>query len=272
MAPQSGSRRNRPTGPTSQPQGLEASRHRAPPTQLEQLLQKMQDKINMQKEIYTNVQKHFALIFEEYSSEGFRSHRELAQSIEGSVLTHLTFLMKGDKLSAPASPADPPPPAADKRAGSAVRAAEPPRAVTTARAETPPRAEAPRANSAAPGPRRSWASVAASPPAAAPLPAPPNRPSPPKPAQQDFRILVRTRQPGLDRTEPYAIRRKVCEIVGTPLESIPSVSPTVTGWAIKPASAQVQRKILDPRVQKKLKELLDATALDIPQTWYNYVI
>uniref|UniRef100_L7IQR2 Uncharacterized protein n=1 Tax=Pyricularia oryzae (strain P131) TaxID=1143193 RepID=L7IQR2_PYRO1 len=226
----------RPYHGAAEPAKDAAARH--PPSDgaawldMTQLIQKLQRDVDVQKEVYQNVEAHFARILRDHEGDKYEDHRKLAMSIEDVVLGHLRLQMLGEK-ERPRSPSRSPPKTdqgspADNRAGKA----------------TVPGAA-----------NRSWATVAASAAISArsAITTPSkggSTPPPPVRKQPDRQVLIRVHQPGLDPREPFALRRKTSEAVGVTLAEIPAIMRTPTGWAIRAANATIKDKLLEAGAQE----------------------
>lgn len=96
-----------------------------------------------------------------------------------------------------------------------------------------------------------------------------------KTERQDRRVFITMELTQLlDRPEPYAIRRAICDRFGSKLAmaDIPSVSPIKTGWALLPSSFKVREALLSPEGRELIISALGATGVREPEKWLNYAV
>ncbi|RAL58010.1 hypothetical protein DID88_006687 [Monilinia fructigena] len=90
----------------------------------------------------------------------------------------------------------------------------------------------------------------------------------------DRRILAKCNpQTLLNRPEPFILRQSLAkQIDGLTLASIPSITPTATGWAINPSDIATRDILLTQENAEVTKRTLSAYSLEIPVTWFNYAV
>ncbi|RYP48383.1 hypothetical protein DL768_005719 [Monosporascus sp. mg162] len=76
----------------------------------------------------------------------------------------------------------------------------------------------------------------------------------------------------LSRAEPFVLRNLICKALGLKLADIPAITPTKTGWALRPATKILQDRIMEPEAKSKVKDILKADNLELPVKWYNYAV
>ncbi|RAL64782.1 hypothetical protein DID88_001379 [Monilinia fructigena] len=77
----------------------------------------------------------------------------------------------------------------------------------------------------------------------------------------------------LNRPEPFILRQSLAkQIDGLTLASIPSITPTATGWAINPSDIATRDILLTQENAEVTKRTLSAYSLEIPVTWFNYAV
>ena len=94
------------------------------------------------------------------------------------------------------------------------------------------------------------------------------------PKREDRRLLISV-EPHvlLDRPQPFALRQELCaKIEGLTLAAIPLIAPTRTGWAITPADLAARDLLLTPENHNILRQVLHATAVKLPEKWFNYAV
>ncbi|RAL61911.1 hypothetical protein DID88_002400 [Monilinia fructigena] len=90
----------------------------------------------------------------------------------------------------------------------------------------------------------------------------------------DRRILAKCNpQTLLNRPEPFILRQSLAkQIDGLTLASIPSITPTATGWEINPSDIATRDILLTQENAEVTKRTLSAYSLEIPVTWFNYAV
>ncbi|RAL58076.1 hypothetical protein DID88_009926, partial [Monilinia fructigena] len=82
-----------------------------------------------------------------------------------------------------------------------------------------------------------------------------------------------THRRSLNRPEPFILRQSLAkQIDGLTLASIPSITPTATGWAINPSDIATRDILLTQENAEVTKRTLSAYSLEIPVTWFNYAV
>ena len=79
----------------------------------------------------------------------------------------------------------------------------------------------------------------------------------------------------MNREQPFALRaalRKEFGDLNLQLTDIPSITPTITGWALHMATREMRDKLLEPEVKDRLGKILNAEAVELPETWYTYAV
>ena len=73
----------------------------------------------------------------------------------------------------------------------------------------------------------------------------------------------------MNRGQPFALRaalRREFGDLNLQLTDIPSITPTITGWALHMATREMRDKLLEPEVKDRLGKILNAEAVELPET------
>ena len=130
---------------------------------------------------------------------------------------------------------------------------------------------------------QSWAEVARAPKNSAPLArggaktypatiAQKNAPHNNRPTDQ--RILITTpAEARLARPSGYAVRQAICQAVpNITLADVLKATATRTGWAITPASLEIQSRLMDGENRQLMIQAVAGDSARLPTVWTNYAV
>ncbi|KAF4417974.1 RNA-directed DNA polymerase from transposon X-element [Fusarium acutatum] len=114
-------------------------------------------------------------------------------------------------------------------------------------------------------------------PLSTPNPQPHQAPPPQNTAKsqptEDLRILVRVPEEHHEWAKSlnnYALREATCKTLGLSLVDIPDIHHTATSFAIRPRNKTIRQNILAK--EQEVGRCLRASKIELPTTWYNYVV
>jgi len=130
---------------------------------------------------------------------------------------------------------------------------------------------------------QSWADVARAPKNSAPLARGGAKTYPVTTAQKnvphnnrptDQRILITTpAEARLARHSGYAIRKAICQAVpNITLANVPKATATKTGWAITPASLEIQSRLMEDENRQLMIQAVAGNSARLPTVWTNYAV
>lgn len=95
----------------------------------------------------------------------------------------------------------------------------------------------------------------------------------PKEPEEDLRLLTRVIKDRLTaRPKPLAAKLALVDRLPIEAEEIKSLHHTNTGWSIKLANATTRDLLLQEENKTAIREVLESTEVEVPQTWVTYVV
>ena len=90
----------------------------------------------------------------------------------------------------------------------------------------------------------------------------------------DQRILITTpAEARLARPSRYAIRQAICQAVpNITLADVPKATATKTGWAITPASLDIQSRLMEDESRQRMIQAVAGDSARLPTVWTNYAV
>jgi hypothetical protein len=90
----------------------------------------------------------------------------------------------------------------------------------------------------------------------------------------DQRILITTpAEARLARPSGYAIRQAICQAVpNVTLADVPKATATKTGWAITPASLDIQSCLMKDENRQLMIQAIARDSTRLPTVWTNYAV
>ena len=93
--------------------------------------------------------------------------------------------------------------------------------------------------------------------------------------REAHRVFVTLPSPALlgQREETFILRKRLADrIAGLTIAMIPTISPTMTGWALFPSDLAARDILLAEPNQPLILRALGGTKISVPEVWFDYVI